>query len=342
MVVSCGQQNQNEASTGNGQESAVVSADTQLSVMAEQHQQACEDSLKALEQKFAALESLGAPYTVASVLEPINDFSLQLADVSMKVGLMESVHPNARVREASQSCASSLADISARFSLSRSVYEALSQLDVSQAAADTQRYYEQMMASFKLSGVDKDEASRERIRALNDEIMRIGQSFDKNILDSVLTVSARPEELVGLPEDFIAAHPVVDGEVSITTRYPDYGPVMTYAESDDLRKRLRAAFYQRAYPANGAVLKDLLSKRHELALLLGKPHYAELATQDKMIGSAANVQAFIEQVATLIRPTAEAEAAALLQRLQQIDPEAQSVQNWQVGYLSNLLKKRAV
>ena len=41
-----------------------------------------------------------------------------------------------------------------------------------------------------------------------------------------------------------------DGNVNITTRSPDYSPVMRYADSDALRQRLQAAYNNRAYPEN--------------------------------------------------------------------------------------------
>ena len=41
-----------------------------------------------------------------------------------------------------------------------------------------------------------------------------------------------------------------DGNVSLTTQYTDYIPVMKYAESDMLRQRMLEAYNSRAYPEN--------------------------------------------------------------------------------------------
>ena len=54
--------------------------------------------------------------------------------------------------------------------------------------------------------------------------------FERNIADDKRTVSARPEELAGLPQDYITAHaPEADGQVRITMAYPDVFPVSRYA-----------------------------------------------------------------------------------------------------------------
>jgi thimet oligopeptidase len=93
-------------------------------------------------------------------------------------------------------------------SLSRPVYDAVSRIDSGDADEATQFSLQKLLLSFRLSGVDKDEAARNRIRELSNEIAAIGQEFDRNIredtryleLDSVA-------DLAGLPADYVAAHP---------------------------------------------------------------------------------------------------------------------------------------
>ena len=105
-------------------------------------------------------------------------------------------------------------------------------------------------------------------------------------------------ELAGLPEDYITAHrPGADGKIVLTTEYPDAVPVLTYARNDDLRRRMRIAFDTRAYPENMAVLDRLIARRAELAHLLGFTSWADYATADKMVGSAAKASAFIDRIA---------------------------------------------
>jgi thimet oligopeptidase len=74
-------------------------------------------------------------------------------------------------------------------------------------------------------------------------------------------------------------------------------PVMTFATSAALRERMFLAYNTRAYPANKTILKQLLATRQEIATVLGFRSWADLATADQMMGSAANVRAFLAKLA---------------------------------------------
>ncbi|MGJ3627443.1 M3 family metallopeptidase [Sphingomonas sp. MMS24-JH45] len=97
--------------------------------------------------------------------------------------------------------------------------------------------------------------------------------------------------------------------MTISTDYPDFVPVMSYARSEPLRCRLYEAFLTRAWPQNDAVLRDLLSRRDTLATLLGRPNYAALALEDKMVDTPAKVQAFMAGIATAGEGYARADLA---------------------------------
>lgn len=300
----------------------------------------CKANIVAIESAIASLEKSAPPYTVATVLEPLNAIETRIADGSSLASLMENVHPDSNVREHAASCTTGYADIASRLSLSRGIYDAVSQVDASAAPADTQRYLEVTLKAFKLSGVDKDEATRAKIRDLNDRITQLGQTFDRNILEDVRYIEVSPEQLAGMPEDFIAGKtPQANGNIRISTRYVDSIPVYTYAHSDEVRKQLRQVDQSRGYPQNEQVLKELLSLRHELARLLGFDNYADLITNDKMIGSASAAQDFIDRIHTLAEPAAKADLARLLARLQKFDPKATQVERWQAFYLEEQIRR---
>jgi thimet oligopeptidase len=167
-------------------------------------------------------------------------------------------------------------------SLSRPLFDAVGQIDATDADDATKHSLQKLLLSFRLSGVDKEPAVRERIRELNDEIATIGQEFDRNIREDVRYLELDSvEDLAGLPEDYIAAHePNDDGKIVISTQYPDVFPFFEYAEKDELRKEMLLLFSNRAYPQNEEVLKNLVVARHELAQLAGFRNYAELITAD--------------------------------------------------------------
>ena len=128
----------------------------------------------------------------------------------------------------------------------RPIYEAVSQIDASDANEATQFSLQKLLLSFRLSGVDKDAATRTRIRELSDEITAIGQEFGRNIREDTRYLELDSiDDLKGLPEDYIASHqPNEDGKVLISTQYPDAYPFFEYADNDDLRKEMSLIFKQ--------------------------------------------------------------------------------------------------
>jgi thimet oligopeptidase len=120
-------------------------------------------------------------------------------------------------------------------------------------------------------------------------------------------------ELEGLPADFIESHPVdPDGTITLTTDYPDYMPVMTFASSDALRQRMFLAYNTRAYPQNREILLDLMSTRQEIATILGFESWADLATANQMMKSAANMRGLIDNLEKVSRSGAEREYKMVL------------------------------
>src|SRR5690606_12705026 len=182
---------------------------------------------------------------------------------------------------------------------------------------------------------------RARAQALNEELAQIGTEFANNIANSRRVVKARPEQLEGLPEDFLASHPAgEDGLIDISTDTPDYQPVMSYAESDALRRELSVAYNQRAWPENDALLKRLFTLRQELAELLGRPNYATLVLEDKMVNSPAKVESLIDEMAAAARPAAERDYAKNLQVLRELQPGADTIEYWQTSWLSPKVQQR--
>lgn len=305
---------------------------------AEQITEECGVALGQAKAEFARLEAQTGAATVESVFgqyEKVSDALTKIGDVWH----LRSVHPEADVREAATKCSEQQIDFYAQMDLSRPFYDRVSAIDTSRLDNTEQYMVNKTLAEFKRSGVNQDEATRQKIRELQNEITEIGNKFNKNIREDVRSVQVPASELEGLPQDYIDAHPADEaGLVTITTDYPDYFPVITYAKSDSLRKALRIKSRSRGYPANKALLKQLITKRHELAGILGFDSHAGLSMDSKMIGTPEKAQAFLNSVGDALDGPVQKELDVLLNRLQQDQPEAKTVEIWQSFYLENLLR----
>ncbi|NOT29868.1 MAG: Zn-dependent oligopeptidase, partial [Planctomycetes bacterium] len=222
------------------------------------------------------------------------------------------------------------------------LYERLAGLDAATLEDPVAaRFLRHALRDFRRSGVDRDEATRARVRALQEELVVVAQEFDRNIVTGgrEFVIQEGVAGLAGLPADFVAAHaPRADGAIVLTTDPHVRMTFLTYAERADLRREYYLAANNRAVPQNLAVLSRLLAKRHELARALGYASWADYATEDKMTGSAANARVFLERLRGLVDERARFETAELLARKRLDDPRAERVYEWERAFLIERVK----
>lgn len=284
-------------------------------------------------------EILKAPRTIEDTLVRYNQLLMSASGSNALAGLMSEVHPDEAIRDAARECEQEVSRFYSDLALDRDMYDAIAAVDVSQADADTKRFVAHTLRDYRRAGVDKSPETRARLKAIDEELTKLGQQFSKTISEDVRSIDARPDQLDGLPPDFVASHPVKDGKVQITTDYPDYNPFMTYADNDELRRQLYVAFRSRGDKDNERVLREILTLRAEKASLLGFSNWADYITADKMIGSGARASEFIEKVWSLAEPRAQRDYAELLRQLQTIDAKATAVADWQKTWLENAVKR---
>jgi thimet oligopeptidase len=283
----------------------------------------------------------GAPRTVDETLVRYNQLLTAASASNALAGLMSEVHPDEAIRDAARECEQEVAQFYSDLWLDREMYDALAAVDVSGADAETQRFLALTLRDYRRAGVDKSSEVRARLKQIDEELTRLGQTFSKHISEDVRAIEVSdPARLAGLPPDFVAAHPPdADGKIRITTDYPDYNPFMTYAVDDDLRRELYIAFRSRGDRHNEAILRDILTLRAEKAGLLGFDNWADYITADKMIGSGTHAAEFIDKVWKLAAPRAEQDYEELLRQLAKTVPSPAAVADWQKSWLENLVKK---
>jgi thimet oligopeptidase len=262
-----------------------------------------------------------------------------LGEAASRASLARNVHPDHTLRDVAEGCEQEVDALSTELSLDRGLYDALVALDVSGEEGDTRYLLEKSLRDFRRAGVDKDDATRARVRALREELVRIGQEFGRNIKDDVRRLEVDPTELEGLPDDWRRAHPPgAGGKITVTTDNTDYVPVMTYARSERVREALWRLYRLRGHPKNLDVLSRMLARRAELARVLGYPSWAAYVTEDKMIGSADAAAEFVEKIAVAAERRMARDFAQLLERKRRDVPGAERVEPWDSAYLQERVK----
>ncbi len=257
----------------------------------------------------AELVAVKGPRTVENTLKLYDQAQFHLTISGNQVQVMFSTHASKAVRDRAQALVQQIAAEGVALSLNQDVYHALSAVDAKPEDAATQHYLDHILLEYRLAGVDKDAATREKVRKLADEMTQTSLEFSRNIQDDVRKVIVKDKaEMDGLPADYIARHaPGADGAITLTTDSPDYTPVMTYAKSAKLRRQMYLEYNERGYPKNKAVLLHLLTLRQEMATTLGFATWANLATADQMMGSAAKMKTFLDEADAASRATAAKE-----------------------------------
>ena len=295
--------------------------------------------LAAARRHLETVRGASGPRTLANTLAPYDEIAIELDAVGSLTALLERVHPDPEVRATAEKWTQDIAQFATALSLDRGVYEALRSLDLGDADAPTRYYVERTLRDFRRAGVDRDDATRERVRALNDELVLLGQEFSRNIQSDRRVVEVDATALDGLPADYVAAHPPdPSGRVAISTDYPDYVPFMAYSRSGPAREALYRTFRSRGVPANLDVLSQLLARRHELAQLLGYRSWALYITEDKMIGNDAAAREFVQRVAGIAEDRARVDYKELLRRKRRDDPAATEVFDWERDYYEERVK----
>ena len=288
-----------------------------------------------------ALEVAKGPSTVATTLAAYDHLSELLGDAGGEATMYREVSPTAASRSAGEKCENRISSEATKLSLSRPIYKRIKAIKTPADAA-TQLYLKRTLEGFERSGVGLDAAGRAQAQKLSDQAANLSTEFTANIPKGQQTLSATAAELDGLPQDFIDAHKAgADGKITLTTDYTDYIPVMSYAKSRDLRERMYRAFMLRAYPLNEPVLRDMINTRNSLAKLVGRPNYATLNFEDRMLNTPAKVQALFDEMAGAAKPAADRDYAKKLAVLQKLYPGATKIEPWDNSYVGGLVQKQS-
>jgi thimet oligopeptidase len=302
--------------------------------------------MAAAQAQIDALLAVKGARTAENTLRPFDEAQRELDLAGSGASLLTNASPNKELRDVGDEVSQKVSAQATALSLNPEVYHALQALDAAGGAgvdAATKYYLEHTLLQYRLSGIDKDAATREKIRKLSDQLTVEVIHFQRNIAESQGKVVVKDaSELDGLPADFIARHtPAADGTITLTTDEPDFRPVMTYAKSDELRKNLYLAYNNRAYPANEELLKQVLQTRAELAHELGFASWAELATVDKLIKTPANVRALLAELDHAAKPVAMKEYAEILAFAQKREPGLTAIPAYSASYWMEQYQREA-
>ncbi len=214
--------------------------------------QRAEARLARTAEALIGLERTADPPSIESFLRPLDRLLTEVRDLSAHGSFLFAVHPEETTRAAGREVSEAADRFFNSFRLNSAIYRSLERLDLTSADEPTRFAVSKMLREMRRAGVEQDADRRKRLLELTNEIDRVSNQYMENIANGRRSIEVDgAATLAGLPEDYVRAHPAdARGKVRITTDYPDFRPVMAYAEAAPMRKALLAEFANKAYPEN--------------------------------------------------------------------------------------------
>lgn len=217
------------------------------------------------------------------------------------------------------------------------------------------RYMEETLRDFRESGADLPEEEKKRVAEITNELSQLTKTFSEKVLDSTnaweLIVDSE-EELSGLPDSAKSAALASAQSKGLgteekpvwrfTQQYPSMAPVMQFADSDDLRKKIweGACSIGLGKYDTAQLIDSILALRDEKARLLGFATHADYTTSRRMAGSGDNALKFIEDLHALIKsPYLEDMETLRAYKERKTGTPVDKLSPWEVSYWSELQRK---
>jgi oligopeptidase A len=319
------------------------------------------------ESAVAIATSQTTPPTWNDLVEPLEDATERLSRAWGAVSHLNSVADTPELRAAYGAMLPKVTAFMSSLGQNLALYERFKVLRQSPSFAmlslDQQKVIENSLRDFRLGGAELPEDQKPRFAQIQDLQAELGKAFSDHVLDATNGFSyviADPAELIGLPEDAIAAAADTAKEQgksgwAFTLHFPSYYPVQQYSENRALRQRMYEAYVTRASELgptygegkadwdNTQNMLDQLRLRNEEALMLGYSNYAELSIAPKMARTVDEVDRFLVDIARRAKPFAKSDWETLQQfartEFNLGSTKEDPIQPWDIAFLSEKLKQ---
>jgi len=297
-------------------------------------------------------------YNWENLIAPIEDIEDRLHKAWSPVSHLNSVLNSDELRDAYNACLPKLSEYSTEMGQNKALFQAYQQIADSKGftslSSAQQKIITNGLRDFRLSGIDLDSKKQSRFKQISQRLSQLSSQYEENVLDATNAWSLHitdADDLAGLPESAMAQAKqaaVAENKTGwlINLQFPSYLAVMTYADNRDLRQQHYTAFVTRASELgphagqwdNSPVMDEILSLRHEKALLLGFENYAELSLATKMADQPEDVLSFLEDLADRSWRQARKDLSEL-RAFAKKHNGIQSLQAWDISYFSEKMRQ---
>src|SRR6266516_3904345 len=268
-----------------------------------------------------------------TVLDAWDRVSIGLEDVYGPISLLNSVHPDAAVRDAADRALIEESVFMTELFQNEQLYERVRR--VVPASAAQKQLRKDLIEAFEDSGVTLPAEKRQRFKEISERLTELAQEFGKNIRENKTVLHFTREECAGLPQAWLD-RVARDGEGNIVVGfdYPDYLPFMMNASNEEARRRYYVANTNRGTPRNLEILDEIVALRKEIADLYGVTSYAHYVTKRRMVENPQTVARFLDEVKSVVTECERHDLAQLAQI------KGSAIERWDVMYYRERLREQ--
>ncbi|KAG6850281.1 hypothetical protein H0H93_015538 [Arthromyces matolae] len=250
-----------------------------------------------------------------------NSVALADADARFDAGsetlaFYQNVSPDKELRDASNAAESVVREFGVESSMRLDVYQAKvaakKNLEESGEWEKLSPEQKRLVDKYILDGTRAGLALPEKERL---ELTALKKELSQACLDFSGVITFTEEELKGVPKDVVSGYTkrTEDGQevFDVTFKTPDIFPVFKFAQNPETRRRALEAHESRL-KINVPILNKALDLRRKIAKLLGYKTWADYITEEKMVKSGKNVDDFLGDLETKLRPVGVKEREILL------------------------------
>ncbi len=305
-----------------------------------------------------ARQAADTPPTWESFAEPLEAVSDRLSQAWSPVSHLNSTMNTPELREAYQTCLEKLSAFGTWVGQHEGLFRGWQALKEGEAwntlDAAQRRTVDNALRDFRLAGVDLPDDRKARYGEIQARLSTLSNQYSNNVLDATQAWHKDINSeamLAGVPESAretlkaMAEAKGVSG-YRITLDFPSFFPVVSYADSRELREEVYTAFVTRASDQgpdagkfdNAPIMEEILALRQELAKLLGFETYADFSLTTKMAESPEQVLDFLGDLARRAVPQAKEEFAELSAYARD-ELGLEELKPWDVAYASEKLRE---
>ncbi len=249
------------------------------------------------------------------------------------------VYPDANISAEGFECEEKISMFWTETSTRKDIYNVLK--DFVPNNENEARLYKTTIEYFELNGLNLPDDKLALVQELKQNLSSLENKFGRNLNLDNTTIEFTADELGGAPQDFFdRLDQTTDGKYIVTMKYPDYSAVMENVYNSNTRKKMNFAFYNRGSPEeNTRLLEEAILLRQELAHELGFATWADYKTNLRMAKNASNVEDFIMELKPALAERSRQDLVVLLEFKKTFDPNATTVDPWDLTYLETQIKK---